>query len=121
MACSFIFQGHAPSHAALGFSKHLMGDIDGAIESYHQSLSIKPDDAFTNEMLNRALQESLMNPITFSVTEERAAVNTTASRLSFGSSRAGSLRDRSAVDSSMATEQSSHFTLDCSGSDVSMS
>ena len=36
-----------------------MGDLDGAVELYHQALSRKPDDPFSSEMLNRALQESL--------------------------------------------------------------
>jgi hypothetical protein len=36
-----------------------MGDLDGAIDYYHQSLSRKPDDPFSSEMLNRALQDAL--------------------------------------------------------------
>ena len=36
-----------------------MGDLDGAIDYYHQSLSRKPDDPFSTEMLNRALQDAL--------------------------------------------------------------
>ena len=31
----------------------------GAIELYHQSLSLKPDDTFTCEMLSEALQNTL--------------------------------------------------------------
>lgn len=37
----------------------MIGDIEGAIEFYHQALSRKPDDPFSNEMLNRALEEAL--------------------------------------------------------------
>ncbi len=38
--------------------------MDGAIESYHQALSRKPDDPFASEMLNRAMRESLeLGPI----------------------------------------------------------
>lgn len=37
----------------------MTGDLDGAIDVYHQALSRKPDDPFSSEMLNRALQESL--------------------------------------------------------------
>ena len=47
------------SYSALGFTRHLAGDIDEAIESYHQALSRKPDDPFASEMLNRAMRESL--------------------------------------------------------------
>jgi anaphase-promoting complex subunit 6 len=49
----------AMSFSALGFVRHLKGDIDGAIESYHQALSRKPDDPFASEMLNRAMVEAL--------------------------------------------------------------
>lgn len=55
---SFV-QDNASSYSALGFTKHLMGDLDGAIDYYHQSLSRKPDDPFSSEMLNRALQDAL--------------------------------------------------------------
>jgi anaphase-promoting complex subunit 6 len=44
---------------ARGFTLHLMGDLDAALESYHQALASKVDDAFGAEMLNRALQEAL--------------------------------------------------------------
>jgi hypothetical protein len=47
------------SFSALGFTRHFAGDIDGAIASYHQALSRKPDDPFASEMLNRAMRESL--------------------------------------------------------------
>lgn len=45
--------------AALGFTRHLIGDLDGAIEAYHQSLSRKSDDPFAQEMLDKALEESI--------------------------------------------------------------
>ena len=35
------------------------GDLDTAIELYHQSLSLKPDDTFTCEMLSEALKDTL--------------------------------------------------------------
>lgn len=46
-------------YAALGFTKHLLQDMDGAIEKYHQALSCKPDDPFSTELLNRALEDAL--------------------------------------------------------------
>lgn len=49
----------ASTYSALGFTLHLKGDLDGAIELYHQSLSLKPDDTFTCEMLSRALEDTL--------------------------------------------------------------
>lgn len=45
--------------AALAFTKHLMGELDEAIDFYHQALSCKPDDPFSSEMLNKALQEAM--------------------------------------------------------------
>ena len=36
-----------------------MGNLDEAIDLYHQALSCKPDDPFASEMLNKALQEAL--------------------------------------------------------------
>ncbi|EOD11296.1 hypothetical protein EMIHUDRAFT_214582 [Emiliania huxleyi CCMP1516] len=48
---------NASTYAALGFTHHLRGDPDGAIELYHQSLSLKPDDTFTCEMLKEALKD----------------------------------------------------------------
>ena len=35
------------TYSALGFALHLSGDLAAAIELYHQSLSLKPDDTFT--------------------------------------------------------------------------
>lgn len=49
----------ASTYSALGFTLHLKGDLDGAIELYHQSLSLKPDDTFTCEMLTEALRDTL--------------------------------------------------------------
>ncbi len=54
-----MLQEKAMSFSALGFTRHLSGDLDGAIESYHQALSRKPDDPFAGEMLNRAMRETL--------------------------------------------------------------
>lgn len=57
--CVALCPGNHSTYAALGFTKHLMDDTDGAIESYHQALSCKADDPFSTEMLNRALQDDM--------------------------------------------------------------
>ena len=57
-----ICPGKASSYAALGFTRHLNGDLEGAIEAYHQSLSRSPEDPFCSEMLLRALNESMHYP-----------------------------------------------------------
>ena len=59
---SLTTQGNYAVYAAVGFSKHLGGDVDGAIDSYHEALSRKPEDAFTSEMLVRALSEAVTYP-----------------------------------------------------------
>jgi len=35
----------------------LMGNLAGAVESYHMALSLKADDAFATEMLDKAMEE----------------------------------------------------------------
>ena len=52
--------GRSMSHAvyvAIGFTHHLMGNLAGAVESYHMALSLKADDAFATEMLDKAMEE----------------------------------------------------------------
>ena len=43
-------------------TEHLRGNLHEAIELYHQSLSLKPDDTFTCEMLTEALKDALEEP-----------------------------------------------------------
>jgi len=57
--CLALCPGNAMTYSALGFTRHLVGDLEVAIESYHQALSHKPDDPFASEMLNRSLYEAL--------------------------------------------------------------
>mmetsp|Transcript_24708 Transcript_24708/g.59568 ORF Transcript_24708/g.59568 Transcript_24708/m.59568 type:complete len:1161 (-) Transcript_24708:151-3633(-) len=60
--CSSLNPGNYAAYAALGFAKHLGGDIDSAIDSYHEALSRKPEDPFASEMLTRALHEVVTYP-----------------------------------------------------------
>lgn len=46
----------AGSWSALGFCCQLSGDARAAVEHYHASLALRPDDQFTSEMLSLALQ-----------------------------------------------------------------
>eukprot|EP01064_Diplonema_japonicum_P013465 TRINITY_DN21016_c1_g4_i1.p1 TRINITY_DN21016_c1_g4~~TRINITY_DN21016_c1_g4_i1.p1 ORF type:complete len:687 (+),score=77.06 TRINITY_DN21016_c1_g4_i1:72-2063(+) len=43
---------------AIGFTYHLMGRLDDAIQYYHMSLSVKSNDTFTRDMLNKATKDS---------------------------------------------------------------
>ncbi|CAB9510388.1 cycle protein 16 homolog [Seminavis robusta] len=66
--CIALSPENCSGYAALGFTKHLMGNLDEAIDSYHQALGCKPEDPFSTEMLNKALQEVLS--ATFSSSED---------------------------------------------------
>eukprot|EP00191_Tetraselmis_sp_GSL018_P013716 CAMPEP_0177591846 /NCGR_PEP_ID=MMETSP0419_2-20121207/8229_1 /TAXON_ID=582737 /ORGANISM="Tetraselmis sp., Strain GSL018" /LENGTH=478 /DNA_ID=CAMNT_0019082643 /DNA_START=732 /DNA_END=2168 /DNA_ORIENTATION=+ len=47
----------AGTYAAIGYTFHLMGDLDQAIDNYHKALGLRPDDNFSTDMLSRAMQE----------------------------------------------------------------
>eukprot|EP00811_Abedinium_folium_P011427 NODE_2057_length_2304_cov_6.105191.p1 GENE.NODE_2057_length_2304_cov_6.105191~~NODE_2057_length_2304_cov_6.105191.p1 ORF type:complete len:252 (-),score=92.93 NODE_2057_length_2304_cov_6.105191:1162-1917(-) len=47
----------------IGFTYHLQGNLEEAIEHYHRALSMQRDDAFTSEMLSCAVQEAAELPL----------------------------------------------------------
>jgi anaphase-promoting complex subunit 6 len=53
----------APSNiaifSALALTHHMQGSIDTAISFYHKGLCFVPNDAFLNQMLNRALEDNV--------------------------------------------------------------
>jgi anaphase-promoting complex subunit 6 len=49
--------GQSGTHAALGYTFHLAGEMSTAIEHYHTALGLKPEDAFVTDMLTIAMQE----------------------------------------------------------------
>ncbi len=49
----------AATHTALAFTLHLCGNLDEAVEIYHVSLSLCPDESLAAELLERALQDAL--------------------------------------------------------------
>jgi len=49
----------ASAWSARGFVCHLSGELDHAIDFYHQALACKPKDPFSSEMLQRALTDAL--------------------------------------------------------------
>jgi anaphase-promoting complex subunit 6 len=71
--CVALCPEKASTYAALAFTKHLVHDLDGAIDYYHQALSLKSDDPFCTEMLQRALHEQAMS----------SSTTTTNSKVSF--------------------------------------
>lgn len=44
----------------VGFTLHLMGRLDSAIYCYHQALALQPKLAFCAEMVNRAMEDSVV-------------------------------------------------------------
>ncbi|KAK9828405.1 hypothetical protein WJX81_004996 [Elliptochloris bilobata] len=50
--------GQPGTYAALGYTHHLQGDLEAAIEDYHKALGLRPEDTFTAEMLTEALKEA---------------------------------------------------------------
>jgi Tetratricopeptide repeat. len=104
----------AMSFSALGFVRQLTGDIDGAIESYHQALSRKPDDPFATEMLNRAMQEALdLGPL--SITSD--SINAVGMSMT-GRDMANKASKRNVMSQESIDE--SAFSLDDSDLDMSM-
>ena len=131
-----ICPGKASSYSALGFTRHLNGDLDGAIEAYHQSLSRKPDDPFCSEMLMRALNESLHYPQSNPIFDDEVDASQDESFLSAagnGSASGFALSPRGRASSAAASASflsghysesrmsasASNFTFD-SGTDVEM-
>ncbi|KAN0012171.1 hypothetical protein ACTFIU_007469 [Dictyostelium citrinum] len=54
-----LLPNNPSTYSALGFTHHLQGNFDEAIDYYHQSLSIR-DDTFTNVLLHKALSLSIL-------------------------------------------------------------
>eukprot|EP00891_Asterochloris_glomerata_P009640 jgi/Astpho2/9640/e_gw1.00146.47.1_t len=55
--------GQAGTYAALGFTHHLMGESEQAVEHYHTALGIRPDDTFISEMLTILLQQEAFTDV----------------------------------------------------------
>eukprot|EP01063_Lacrimia_lanifica_P010826 TRINITY_DN17589_c0_g1_i1.p1 TRINITY_DN17589_c0_g1~~TRINITY_DN17589_c0_g1_i1.p1 ORF type:complete len:661 (+),score=209.12 TRINITY_DN17589_c0_g1_i1:71-1984(+) len=49
--------------SAIGFTYHLLGSLDDAIHYYHKALSLKSNDSFSRDMLDRAVTASFRKPI----------------------------------------------------------
>lgn len=112
-----MLQEKAMSFSALGFTRHLSGDLDGAIESYHQALSRKPDDPFAGEMLNRAMRETLELGTLFCDESEPA---TGISRCPLTSPEASGMGMGSRRSNSQSSIEDSNFSFGDSDIDMSM-
>lgn len=55
MAQSLAVPRDPQLYSSIGFTLQLMGEVDKAIDCYHQALGLKSDDTFANVMLSRAL------------------------------------------------------------------
>lgn len=94
------------TYAALAFTKHMMRDLDRAIELYHQALSCKPDDPFSTEMLNRALREAMEQGLNLHDLEEEARMTSRPARQSLLSATASpfSFKDDSMMSEDMESD-----------------
>lgn len=107
-----------------------MGDLDGAIDLYHQALSCKPDDPFSSEMLNKALQEALSSPFQpTQVTSRRVLVplgqtsaTTTSSKMSKSQDwpKHGGIDGRAAGRKSMVNDDVVNLSNESTDMDMSM-
>ena len=50
------------THAAIGYTFHLLRRFDEAIASYHRALALHPSSAFCAEMLCHALEDTCLYP-----------------------------------------------------------
>lgn len=48
------------THAAIGYTFHLLRRFDEAIASYHRALALHPSSAFCAEMLSHALEDTCL-------------------------------------------------------------
>jgi anaphase-promoting complex subunit 6 len=65
------------TYSAYAFAKHLDGELDTAIEYYHQALSCKPEDSFSEGLLSRALQEALTKSLALSAESDSSFFSAT--------------------------------------------
>ncbi|KAJ3452493.1 cell division cycle protein 16 [Anaeramoeba flamelloides] len=52
-------------YSSLAFTYHLKGELRKAIQYYHKSLALDPNNTFTNEMLSRALEDSYVGDFAY--------------------------------------------------------
>jgi anaphase-promoting complex subunit 6 len=55
--CLSICPAKASTYTALGFTRHLQGDYDQAIDCYHKALGLDSEDLFATQMLQKALAD----------------------------------------------------------------
>ena len=55
--CLALNPGCADTHAHIGFTLHVSGCFDEAIDSYHRALTLQPNNVFCADMLTRALSD----------------------------------------------------------------
>ena len=112
-------QGNYAPYAALGFAKHLGGNIDGAIGSYHEALSRKPEDPFTSEMLTRALSEAVTYPPSLEMLDLPAAAEGGKPK-GIGSSILNKMSNSANVQPGNNDRDMSMFTSDTNDVDMSL-
>ena len=55
--CLSICPTKASTYTAMGFTRHLQGDYDAAVDCYHKALGLDSEDLFAGQMLQKALTD----------------------------------------------------------------
>lgn len=55
--CLTINPKNPSTLTSLGYAHHLRGDLKEALNYYHKSDYLRSDDAFTKDLINRALED----------------------------------------------------------------
>lgn len=115
--CISLCPNNSMPFAALGFTHHIIGDLDTAIEAYHQSLSRKSNDTFAQEMLEKALEDSIDTVDYFRVGDHRDGFTSglhsplISSQVAIDRSTMGTIQDA----------DNSNVSFDDTNSDIDMS
>jgi len=131
LEAALTLSSNASTKAALAYSRHLQGDLDAAIQGYHEALAVKPDDALSSELLNKALLDAFSQPGFLDIGESLAddggegGGGGSESSLNLSTSMSNKSNSHmfsptSARDDSDLLDESDSFMDASNGSDVSM-
>ena len=91
---------NASALAAIGFTLHLQGKLEPAIEYYHRSLGMDPSDGVVSELLSKAMERAFEsnNYAASAVRSEEMSHSGADASLSLANVSAGSFADASSQD-----------------------
>ena len=98
--CIALCPDKSSTYAAFAFAKHMQGDLNTAIDYYHKALGCKAEDSFSEDLLARALQESLAKGLTVSEDSHESIFYSPAKSVATRPSLERKMSDDSDVDMS---------------------